>query len=457
MKFSKQGTSLTRRGFLHLGSNAAVAIGFLPMAARGAPTTFDAIVIGAGIAGLAAAKTLADEGRSVLILEATGNIGGRIQTDWGLGAPFEIGAGWVHGPQGNPISKLADVANARTFVTNDDSFAIFSPSGVELDYEDIVTSGTELQRLYREIDDEFDTDQSLEQAIRRISPAAAKDPTLAWMTSAYTEFDTGGPIDDLSALYFDEDEAFDGADVVLLTGYGGILDQLGHGIDIRLNHPVESVEYDRPGSVVVQADGTRFTARTVICTCPLGVLKSDDIRFSPPLPETHRQLISRLKMGNVTKIALKFDRPFWPTDIQYFGLMTQQRGRWNYFLNYRTFSDENILLGISVGTYAKRVEQLSDPEMVADALQAVRTMFGGHVGEPSAYRLTRWSRNPFSKGAYSYASLGAKPQDFDRLTAPIADRVFLAGEHTTFAYHGTVHGAYLSGVSAAERANDTLS
>ncbi|MHA1570194.1 MAG: flavin monoamine oxidase family protein [Alphaproteobacteria bacterium] len=446
-----------RRNFLTLSSTTALAIGLLPITANSASASFDTIIIGAGIAGLAAARTLADAGASVLILEATRNIGGRIQTDWGLGAPFEVGAGWIHGPKGNPLSDLVKTANGRTFVTDDDNFAVFSSSGAALDYHDIAASDAALQQLYGQIDDTFDTDLSLQEAIHRVSPAAANDPTLAWMNSAYTEFDTGGPLDDLSALYFDEDDAFDGADVVLLTGYGGILDQLADNLDIRLNHPVTSIDYTEPDAVVVQSNGTDFTAQTVICTCPLGVLKSNGIRFTPALPDTHSRLISRIKMGNVTKAALKFDHAFWPTDIQYFGLMTQQQGRWNYFLNYRTFSDENILLGLSVGAYAKQIEQQGDPAMVADALQAIRSMFGKDTPQPTDYRLTRWSQNPYSLGAYSYANLGAKPQDFDDLAEPIADRIFLAGEHTTFAYHGTAHGAYLSGLTAAEIALEQLS
>ncbi len=451
-------TSLTRRKFVNLAAKSAVVVS-LPRSiqAQTVRTEYDAIVVGAGIAGLAAARSMADDGNSVLILEATDRIGGRIQTDWSLGAPFEIGAGWIHGPQGNPISSLAQATDAKTFVTADDNASVFSPSGIMLPDDEIAAKEMQLSEIYNEIDNELATDQSLASAIRSVSSSTAQDPVVSWMTSAYTEFDTGGPIGDLSALYFDDDEAFDGADIILLSGYDKILEPLARGIDIRLGHPVSTIEYDRSEGAVVHVGTTRFTADAVICTCPLGVLKSGAIAFSPTLPGTHAARISRLQMGNVTKIALKFTEAFWPTDTQYFGLMTRERGRWNYFLNYRTFSEQNILLGISVGEYAGRVEQLSDAQMVADANAAVRTMFGANTPDPSGYLLTRWSQNPFSKGAYSYANLGARPRDFDGLATPIEDTLFFAGEHTTFAYHGTVHGAYLSGLKAAGLVNDALS
>jgi len=458
MTLQKIPAPLTRRKFVNLAAKSAV-VASLPRSiqAQTVRTQYDAIVIGAGIAGLAAARSIADDGHSVLILEATDHIGGRVQTDWSLGAPFEIGAGWIHGPEGNPISDLAQATNATTFVTADESASLFSPSGAVLPDDEIVAKEMLLSEIYDEIDNELETDRSLASAIRSVSSSAAQDPVLSWMTSAYTEFDTGGPIGDLSALYFDDDEAFDGADVILLSGYDKILEPLTQGIDIRLNHPARTIEYSRSSGAVVHVGSTRFTADAVICTCPLGVLKSGDISFSPTLPTTHAARISRIQMGNVTKIALKFTEAFWPADIQYFGLMTPERGRWNLFLNYRTFSDQNILLGISVGEYAGKVEQLGDAEMVADATAAVRTMFGANTPDPSGYLLTRWSQNPFSQGAYSYANLGARPRDFDGLATPIDDTLFFAGEHTTFAYHGTVHGAYLSGLKAAGLVNAELS
>jgi len=443
---------LRRRDVLKYGAGSALLGGLLtaPLSvAKSADDDFDVIIIGAGIAGLAAAKKLTGLGYSVVVLEATDRIGGRIRTDWSLGAPFEVGAGWIHGPKGNPVSKLLSAVGGKTFLTDDDSFAVFSKDGVRQNDDLIFKKQRQLEKLYKRIDANFDSDQALSRAVKRLSPKALKDPILRWMMSAYTEFDTGGPLESLSAYYFDEDDTFDGKDVIPLTGYEGILEPLKAGLDIRLNRPVERIEYEAGDGASVYAGGREFEADFVICTCPLGVLQAGKIAFDPPLPAKVRKRINWIGMGNVSKIALKFENAFWPVDRQYFGLMTAEKGRWNYFVNYRKFTDQNILLGVSVGAYAAKVEALSDQAMTDDAMAAVRSMFGDQVTEPVAVQATRWSKAAHFLGAYSYAKVGSKPADFDRLARPVAKTLLFAGEHTNFEYHATVHGAYLSGLNAA--------
>ncbi|MFT6694995.1 MAG: monoamine oxidase [Paracoccaceae bacterium] len=443
---------LSRRKFLKLGPQAALAGGMLAVTSAKAETVadVDVIIIGAGISGLAAAHELTKKGYEVVVLEAKSNIGGRLLTDWSLGAPFEVGAGWIHGPRGNPISTLAKAENAKTVVTKDDSYQVFTHDGMELGYDKVDKAWGQLEKIFSKIDTRFDGDQTLSQAIKKVAPKALDDPLLSWMFSAYTEFDTGGPLEKLSAYYFDEDDAFAGADVVLTTGYDEILKPLAKGLDIRLNQPVTRVEYEKGDGATVFSGNTAYEASFVISTLPLGVLQAKDVKFDPPLPKSQRARIKRIGMGNVTKLAMKFDQAYWPTDTQYFGLMTKEKGRWNYFLNYRTFCDQNILLALSVGDYATKVEKLSEKAMLADCMKAARTMFGQDVPEPQTHLATRWSRDKFSKGAYSYSKLGVKPADFDNLAKPVEDVIVFAGEHTLFKYHATVHGAYLSGLRAAK-------
>ncbi len=444
---------MDRRTFIATSSAATLA-GMLALPRRAAADNGrKVLVIGAGIAGLSAGRALHALGFAVTLLEGAGHTGGRLLTDQSLGAPFEVGAGWIHGPAGNPISQLAKNVGAGTFVTDDESFAVFTADGAAVADDEITTKAARLEAIYRKVDDRLDADQPLARAIARVASDAADDPVLAWMQSAYTEFDTGGPLDRLSALHFDEDDAFDGADVILPGGYDAILAPLAAGLDIRLEHRVSRIEHGEDGAAV-HADGEMFEADYVICTCPLGVLQKASVTFDPPLPSVARKSIDRIGMGNVTKIALKFADAHWPVDTQYFGLMTKERGRWNYWLNYRTFCDENILLGLSVGNYAARIEAEPDAVMVADAMDAVRTMFGGAVPDPTDHRITRWSQNPLSMGAYSYARVGAVPEDFDSLAEPMSSSLVLAGEHTTFDYHATVHGAYLSGLNAAVIVSD---
>ena len=444
------GKALSRRRFLSAAAgslSASVALRS-PVSAR--TNEYDVIVIGAGIAGLAAARDLKALGYSVVVLEASGSVGGRIRTDWRLGAPFEAGAAWIHRPQGNPISKLAKDIGAETLVTDDDSFRLHARDGNVIDDRTVVSAEKRLYRLYEDIDARFDPDRSLLKAINTVAPAALDDPVLRWMTSAYTEFDSGAPLEKLSAYYFDEDDEFNGADVILSGGYDRIPLSLAAGLDIRRNTAVIGVEYGQgEGASVLTSDGI-FESGFVICTVPLGVLKAGKIRFDPPLPSTYQRRIEKIGFGNVTKLALKFERPFWPLHTQYFGYMGEDTGRWNYFLNYRTFSAENILLGLSVGAYADKADAMSGSEMVADGMAVLKDMFGDRIPEPVDYLSTRWSQDPFTGGAYSFTAVGNTPGDFDGLAEPVAKTLLFAGEHTGFAYHGTVHGALLSGRMAAE-------
>ena len=125
-------------------------------------------------------------------------------------------------------------------------------------------------------------------------------------------------------------------------------------------------------------------------------------------------------------------------------------------MNYRTFSQDNILIGLSVGSYASVCETMDDETMVADCMDALRQMFGANLPEPVASLPTRWSEDPWTFGAYSYANVGSKPGDFERLAEPVAKTILMAGEHATFDYHGTTHGAYFSGLAAAQLIEDEL-
>lgn len=445
---------VSRRSFIRIVAAAGMA-GTAPIRAmaQSAParTDYDIIVIGAGMAGLAAAHELMAQGYDVIVLEARDRIGGRIHTDWQLGAPFEWGAGWIHGPDGNPVSQLLADVDGTTFVTDDDSLEVYTAQGDDVGDEYIEGLDARAEHAAALIEDDLDDDTTLAQALNRVSPGLLEDPVFRWYVTAAIEFDAGGPVEQLSAFYFSADENFDGEDVIPLSGYDSILAPLSTGFDIALNAAVRAVAYEEDDGATVYVGDTAYEADYVICTAPLGVLKAAAIAFDPPLPKRLTQAIERMPMGTVTKLALQFAEPFWPTDVQYFGVLNEVKGRWPYILNYRTFSDQNILLPLSFGNYAFAADAMTDAEMVADAMDVLREVFGETIPEPVAHIATHWSTDPHALGAYSYAGFGSTPEDFESFKTPVSQTLFFAGEHTDFAYHATVHGALLSGRRAAAR------
>jgi len=414
------------------------------------------IVVGSGVSGLAAAKSLAKMGAQVTVLEAKNRYGGRLYTDYSLGVPFELGAGWIHGASSkNPIKKLTDRIGAKTFVTDDDNQVLFNSNGMPISDADFDKLDEKWEEILEAVENDVShsDSRSLAKIIEEKFPGILSDLLIQWSLSAYTEFDKGAAIENLSARYFNEDEAFPGVDVIVVDGFDKILKLLTDNLKLLLNTPVTKIVYGGNGVEVI-AGGKKFTADYVLCSVSLGVLKRKQIKFDPPLPNSYQRKIDKLGFGSVTKIAIKFSKAFWDPDVQYFSIATETKGRWVIWLNYRTFSKQNILLGISVGDYAITADKMNDKKLTADAIDALKTVWGDTVGKPVKVLRTHWSTDFETLGAYSYPTPTSVPSDFDSLAEGISGSfyktLFLCGEHTTFDYSGTLHGAYFSGVWAAE-------
>ncbi|MTE13623.1 FAD-dependent oxidoreductase [Nocardia sp. CT2-14] len=420
------------------------------------------IVVGAGIAGLAAARALADRGQDVVVLEARDRIGGRIwtSTQW-PDVPVDLGASWIHGVDGNPIADLARKAGARTVSTSYDNGTDYGTDGHPVDKATAAAIEhwrTQIAKALTDAQDEADdTDEARDASLRAVAERAVNWPALSDRDKALVssvlndyEHEYSGSVDDLSSLYFDDDDKIKGKDVLFPAGYGAITDYLAKGLTVHTGEVVTRIDWNDIG-VTVTTGAHTFDGDHVVVTLPLGVLQSGAVEFGPGLPADKTTAIGKLGMGVLDKCYLRFPTKFWPdTDWLTYVPGQDKAGQWGQWINYSRAADQPILLGFNAADFGRTSETWSEADLVASAMVTLRTIYGPGIPAPVVHQITRWSTDPFARGSYSFNKLGSTPDMRDHLAAGIDDRVHFAGEATDRKSFGTVHGAYSSGLRAAK-------
>lgn len=452
------------------------------------------IIIGAGPAGLTAARHLQRQGFHVTMLEARDRIGGRVFTDHSsLSVPVDLGASIITGVEADvtsqrrpdPSSLICAQLGLELTVLNSDCPLYDTVTGqkvppeldeaVEVEYNGLLD---DMQLVVAQKGDramQMSLEEGLEYGlkIRRVgsdersteeeilSPLERR--VMDWHL-AHLEYGCAASLQEVSLPYWNQDDiygGFGGAHCMIKGGYGAIVDSLKDGLHIHLNHIVTEVCYESKTKVkVFTENGKEFTGDAVLITVPLGCLKAETIKFSPSLPVWKYSSIQRLGFGVLNKVILEFPEVFWDDSVDYFGATaeeTDQRGWCFMFWNVKKTVNAPVLIALVVGKAAINGQDLSPSDHVNHALVVLRKLFGEDVvRDPVASVVTDWGRDPFSYGAYSYVAVGATGEEYDTLGRPVNNCLFFAGEATCKEHPDTVGGAMMSGLREAVRIVDIL-
>lgn len=470
---------LTRKAYINTGIFSGSLHGII------APGTFrkNVIIVGAGPAGLAAARQLTNLGCQVTVLEARDRIGGRVCDDFSLGQCVAKGAQIINGATNNPITllchqmdnQLVEISDICPLLTN--SGKIMNP---EVDkYMDFhFNSLLENVHLWRTKATREDT--SLLGKIKEMHQQFVDETQLDFSKDeeqvlqfhyAYLEQACGAPLDSISAINWDQNETFSqfgGAVCLVPGGYSKVIQRLAKGIDIRFNTQVTSVDYSGDRLNVVTFGGSELVSDYLIVTIPLYLLKKEVIKFNPPLPDAKIAAINKMGAGVIEKVVLQFDHRFWSRktgNADIFGRVPDSpstRGLFTVFYDLTVRckrkdqpDGEALLVTFLSGNSAKLVRSKSDKEIVDMCIAALKQLFPEEeVTEPKSYFVTRWQDDPYAGMSYSYLPVGSTGFLYEDIAAPVSNKVFFAGEATSRCFPQTVSGAYMTGLTEACRILD---
>jgi monoamine oxidase len=419
----------------------------------------DVVVIGAGVAGLAAAAALRAAGRSHVVLEASGRIGGRAYTtfpDWLGGAPFDHGAVWLHAAERNPLTDIAreagetlrNAAGLRTEVTISEG-----RRATEAELADYADGWPRF--------DAMATSLLAERGDVPFGEVARHMPDDPWALSV--EAWEGPVIAGADAAVLStrdwQRNVLTGSDLNVERGLGDfVCRRLDAGPAVRLNTPVRAVRTDGPrGRVAVDTSDGTVTAGACVVTVSTGVLASGAIDFRPGLPIATQAAIAALPMGAALKVVLQATGPDRLDLPQHCSLDRRAVRSGDPFTVFQCWQfGRPTVQSWTGGGPARDLEQAGDAAAVDFVLAELRGTFGGRVDAlfaGGARIVTRWARDALFGGCYAYAVPGQAAARA-ALAQPVADgRLVFGGEacHTD-GFAGTVGGAWISGQAAARTA-----
>lgn len=399
----------------------------------------EVVIVGAGAAGIAAGRRIADAGLDCLVIEARLRLGGRSWTTNDHSEfPIDLGCGWLHSADRNPWREAAELQGRLIDKTPPPWMRPSAPIGFALSEQ---AAFFRAQRAFYERLD------SLAEENPDVAAATFLEPRGRWnaLINAVSTYVSGAELDRVSARDFSR-YADSGVNWRVVEGYGSVIVAHGHGLRVTLGCPVRLV--DRRGRRLrVETPEGAITTDAAIVTIPTPLLTEEAIRFVPPLPEK-ADAAAGLPLGLANKLFLSLsDAEEFDKESRLFGRTDSSR---TGVYHFRPFGRPQIEAYFG-GRLAADLETAGDEVFVEFAIGELVGLLGSDFAHRiKPLKLHRWGTDPFSRGSYSYA-LPGKADCRAALAAPVDDRVFFAGEACSQSYYSTAHGAYFTGVAAAEQ------
>ena len=369
-----------------------------------------ALVIGAGFAGLSAARALRQSGVQVTVLEARSRPGGRVKTDRSQGFPLDLGPSWLHGGPKNPLKSVADGAGITTRVTDYANFRFTNVSSGRR----MRVAPTELLGQARKISDAMSaasvwgglrskvgsvSDLSVadvfEAAVRQIeSRDGPIDRGIVSLQRWVLESNLAAPLEEVgaAALLDDSDtgasdDVVPSDDRVVIAGMDRLIDLLKLDLDIRYGEIVRTIQW-RPGEVRVSTREKTWQADFAIVTLPVGVLAAGDVAFEPMLPAGITKPLANLRMGLLNKVCLTFPRTFWDPRVDFLTFFSDPPPICYAWLNLMRYTGTPALMGFTSGRMAREVETMNDQQVADAVMRRIRATRRIPIPEPLAVRVS---------------------------------------------------------------------
>jgi monoamine oxidase len=437
----------------HLASQARIQ----PMLRRAASRKVDVIVVGAGMAGLAAANELVDRGYRVVVLEARDRVGGRAHTTRALGGVhIDEGAQYLHNPDRNPLTRLAE---ERGFdMSPADGSATFWFDGKALRDGEEGLNGAwerEFHVMMAAVREAAGRGRDVPITDVYVNPTPLGRMVLNDMGSLTLGVDPEEISTTDLARKVEESHGLDDSrlDQFLTDGMGTFVESFAHGLPIELGVKVDRIDH-RKNDVVVRTNAGEFRGRRVLVTVPVGVLTAGDIAFDPPFTPERVAALGGMQMSRFKKVYLRFDPETFTGKVARSAIYDLEESRIAFLIG--AGGKDGLVFGMLGGGLSGELGRSGDAATVEAMLARLEKMFGPRIR--ASFRgawISPWDDDPLSRGSYAVAKPGHQG---DRLRAAlsIGGKVFFAGEAYDEEWPTYLPGAHRSGIRAASEIAGSL-